>query len=187
MPASPYRLDVRDLMHRAGEMREKTLAFDVPEQLGASVVTVPQGTPIELDLRLEGLHEGILVSAQVSTTAVGECVRCLDRVELPLELEFQEVFAYSPDDAYDYTVHEHHVDCEPVVRDAVVLALPFQPVCRPDCPGLDPETGERLADHPERAPREILDPRWAALQGFAASGDEPSGTSTSTTSTETTD
>lgn len=168
MPASPYRLDVRDLLHRSGEMREKSLSFAVPEQLGAAVVTVPQGTPIEMDVRLEGLHEGILVSAHVSTTAVGECVRCLDRVELPLEVEFQEVFAYSPDDAFDYTVHENHVDCEPVVRDAVVLSLPFQPVCRPDCPGLDPETGEKLADHPERKPREVIDPRWAALQGFAA-------------------
>jgi uncharacterized protein len=98
---------------------------------------------------------------------VGECVRCLDRVEQSLEVEFQEVFAYSPDDAFDYTVHGKQVDCEPVVRDAVVLSLPFQPVCRPDCPGLDPETGERLADHPERTQREIIDPRWAALQGLA--------------------
>ncbi|GAA1699914.1 DUF177 domain-containing protein [Microcella alkalica] len=178
MPTSPYRVDVRDLMHRAGEMREKSLAFDVPEQLGASVVTVPQGTPTEIDLRLEGLHEGILVSATVTTTAVGECVRCLDRVELPLEVEFQEVFAYSPDDAFDYTVHDNHVDCEPVVRDAVVLSLPFQPVCRPDCPGLDPETGERLADHPERKPREIIDPRWAALQGFAAETSDSTDQST---------
>lgn len=167
-PASPYRLAVRDLVHRAGEMREKSLAFDVPEQLGAAAVVVPAGTPIAIELRLEGLHEGILVSGEVTTTAVGECVRCLDPVTLPVEVEFQEVFAYSPDDAFDYTVHDNHVDCEPVVRDAVVLSLPFQPVCRPDCPGLDPETGERRADHPERTPREITDPRWAALQGFAA-------------------
>lgn len=167
MPSSPYRFDVRDLWHRAGEMREKSRSFDVPEQLGASVATVPAGTPLTLDARFEGLHEGILVSGHVTTTAVGECVRCLDHVELPVDVAFQEVFAYSPDDAFDYTVHDNHVDCEPVVRDAVVLSLPFQPVCRPDCPGLDPETGERLADHPERKPREVIDPRWAALQGFA--------------------
>jgi uncharacterized protein len=64
------------------------------------------------------------------------------------------------------------VDLEPLIRDAVVLALPFQPVCRPDCPGLDPETGLRLADHPELVTPEQTDSRWAALAGFTASEDE---------------
>ncbi|HEY0246884.1 MAG TPA: DUF177 domain-containing protein, partial [Gryllotalpicola sp.] len=70
---------------------------------------------------------------------------------------------------------DDHVDLEPLVRDSVVLSLPFQPVCRPDCPGLDPETGERLADHPDRKPREITDARWAALADFRASEDTESG------------
>ena len=173
MPASssPYRVNVRDLVHRPGEMREKTLDLSAPEQLGAGVAVVSQGEKIELDLRLEGLHDGILVTGRVSTTATAECVRCLDEVSLPLQVDFQELFAYSPEVADDYQVHDNHVDCEPVVRDAVVLALPFQPVCRDDCPGLDPETGERLADHPERRPSQVIDPRWAVLEGFQAESD----------------
>lgn len=158
-------------MHRPGEMRERAIELDVPERLGEAVAYVPKGEPMTLDVRLEGLHDGILVTAEIETTAVGECVRCLDPVSLPLEVEIQELFAYSPDEAFDFAVHDDYVDLEPVVRDAVVLALPFQPVCRPDCPGLDPETGQKLADDPERKPREVLDPRWAALQGFAP--DEP--------------
>ena len=153
-------------MHRPGEMRERALEFDAPERLGEGVAYVAKGEPINLDVRLEGLHDGILVTAEVGTTAVGECVRCLDPVSLPVEVEIQELFAYSPDEAFDFAVHDDYVDLEPVVRDAVVLALPFQPVCRPDCPGLDPETGQKLADDPDREPREVLDPRWAALQGF---------------------
>lgn len=170
--SNPYRVTVRDLMHRPGEMREKPLAFAVPEQLGAAAVVVPAGTALELDLRLEGLHDGILVSGEVRTTAAGECVRCLDPVVMPVEVEFQELFAYSRDEAYDYQVHDDHVDCEPVVRDAVVLSLPFQPVCREDCPGLDPETGERLAEVGPREPREVVDPRWAALEGLARERDD---------------
>ncbi|MEO7720295.1 MAG: DUF177 domain-containing protein, partial [Pseudolysinimonas sp.] len=127
---SPFDLPVYDLMHRPGEMRERTVEFDVPEQLGAAVAYVPQGAAMTLDVRLEGLHDGILVTAEVETTAVGECVRCLDPVSLPLEVEIQELFAYSPDEAFDFAVHDDYVDLEPVVRDAVVLALPFQPVCR---------------------------------------------------------
>jgi uncharacterized protein len=153
-------------MHRPGEMRERAFEFDSPERLGEGVVAVQVGETIVLEVRMEGLHDGILVSADVETTAVGECVRCLDPVSIPVEVEIQELFAYSPDEAFDFAVHDDYVDLEPVVRDAVVLALPFQPVCRPDCPGLDPETGQKLADDPDRAPREVLDPRWAALQGF---------------------
>jgi uncharacterized protein len=155
-------------MHRPGEMRERELDFASPEQLGVGAAYVAEGALLSIDLRLEGLHDGILVTGEIDTTMSGECVRCLEPVARPLEVEFQELFAYSPEDAVDYTVHDDHVDCEPVVRDAVVLALPFQPVCRDDCPGLDPETGEKLTDHPERTSREVTDPRWAALEGFRA-------------------
>ena len=127
---------------------------------------------MQLDVKLEGLHEGILVSAEIETEATGECVRCLDPVSIPVQVEFQELFAYSLDEAFDFAVRDDHVDLEPVVRDAVVLALPFQPVCRPDCPGLDPETGLRLADHPELVTPTEHDPRWAALAGLQASEDQ---------------
>ena len=50
-----------------------------------------------------------------------------------------------------------------VLRDAVVLALPLNPVCDPECPGLCPECGARLADDPDHTHGEAIDPRWAAL------------------------
>ncbi|TXK17766.1 DUF177 domain-containing protein [Homoserinibacter sp. GY 40078] len=153
-------------MHRPGEMRERVLEFDAPERLGESVASVHAGSPVRIDLRLEGLHDGILVTGDVDAVADAECVRCLDPVKLPVEVEFQELFAYSPDEAFDFAIRDDHVDLESVVRDAVVLALPFQPVCRPDCPGLDPATGEKLPDGAEPSDREMLDPRWAALEGF---------------------
>lgn len=166
-------------MHRPGELRERVLEFDVPEQLGEAVAVVRQGEPIRIELRLEGLHDGVLVTGEVDTTADGECVRCLDPVEVPVEVEFQELFAYSDDEAFDFAIRDDHVNLESVVRDAVVLALPFQPVCRPDCPGLDPVTGEKLPDGAVPQNRESTDPRWAALEGF-----HPTGSLTSETDTE---
>lgn len=168
VPASPYLVNVRDLVHRPGEMRERELDLVVPEKLGEGAASVAAGTELHLALRLEGLHDGILVSAEVDTVAHAECVRCLDPVDIDVEVEFQEVFAYSPDEAFDFVVRDDQLDLEPVVRDAVVLSLPFQPVCRPDCPGLDPVTGERLPDGYERPIEEARDPRWAALDGFQA-------------------
>ncbi|WP_350271715.1 YceD family protein [Frondihabitans sucicola] len=92
-----------------------------------------------------------------------------------VEVDFAEVFAYSTDEAFDYQVQDDHVDLEPVVRDAVVLSLPFQPVCRPDCPGLDPETGERIEDLVDYHPREVIDLRWSALSQLVAET-EPAAT-----------
>ena len=63
------------------------------------------------------------------------------------------------------------VDLEPALRDTVVPALPFQPLCRPDCPGLCSECGARLADDPDHS-HETLDPRWNALSGLLGSNDE---------------
>jgi len=171
----PFDLPVYDLLHRPGQMRERALDVILDDEMATEVIGVREGARVRLDVRLESLHDGILVSGEVDTIATGECVRCLIDVELPIEVEFQEVFAYSVDEAFDYTVHDDHVNLEPVVRDAVVLALPFQPVCRPDCPGLDPETGERLADFPDRKPREVLDPRWAALHEFQTAESDPQG------------
>ena len=167
---SPYALRVRDLAHRPGEMREHSLDIAVPDAMGAGVISVREGAEMHLDVKLEGLHEGVLVSGHASAEATGECSRCLIDISEPVEVDFAELFAYDVSEDFDFFVHEDHVDCEPVVRDAVVLSLPFQPVCRPDCPGLDPVTGERLADLGEVTPREVLDPRWAALSGFQGTG-----------------
>lgn len=178
---SPYALRVRDLAHRPGEMREHSLDIEVPDAMGAGVIAVQQGAQMQIDLRLEGLHEGVLVSGHATAEATGECSRCLIDISEPVEVDFAELFAYDASEEFDFFVHDDLVDTEQVVRDAVVLALPFQPVCRPDCPGLDPVTGERLADIGESRAHEVLDPRWAALSGLAVGEADTSTTTPQTT------
>ncbi len=168
---NPYSVSVHDLMHRPGEMRRQSVEIDVPDRLGEGLVSVDAGERLDLDLRLESVHEGILVSGEATTVATGVCGRCLIDIAQPVRVDFQELFAYSSGEAFDSEVHDDHVDLEPLVRDAVVLSLPFQPVCRPDCPGLDPETGERLADQPDRGARKPTDPRWSVLADLPAYDD----------------
>lgn len=164
---------MRDIVHRPGEMRE--VDFDVPlaEQWGEGLVAYPQGSDIAIDVRLESVHEGILASGRARGEYTGECGRCLTDIQAPVEVEFQELFAYPGSEANDFEVQDDHVDLETLVRDALVLTLPFQPVCRPDCLGLDPVTGERLNDQLDAAPREALDPRWAALAGLGERAETP--------------
>lgn len=109
--------------------------------------------------------EGVLVTGMARAHLVGECTRCLDRLERGLDVDIQELFVYEPgaDDDETSQVEDELIDLEPLLRDAVVLALPFGPLCREDCPGLCPQCGARLADDPQHDHGETIDPRWAAL------------------------
>ena len=95
-------------------MREKSIDVTVGDEMGNAVIGVRTGANLHIDARLESLHDGILVSGDVDATAEGECVRCLIDVSIPVEVEFAELFAYSFDEAFDYTVQDDHVDLEPL-------------------------------------------------------------------------
>ncbi|MFT3799341.1 YceD family protein [Microbacterium sp.] len=163
----PFVFPVRDISHRAGEMREFDIEVPAPAKWGEGLVAVPSGEPIELQVRLESVHEGILATVEAETRYVGVCGRCLTDIARPVEVEFVELFGYSETEAIDFEVQDDHVDLETPVRDSIVLSLPFQPVCQPDCLGLDPTTGEKLTE--ESAQESPIDPRWTALAAMAAS------------------
>ncbi|EIC08183.1 protein of unknown function DUF177 [Microbacterium laevaniformans OR221] len=168
--SGPFVFPVRDISHRAGEMREFDIEVPAPAKWGEGLVSVPEGEPIELAVRLESVHEGILVTAEIDTEYTGVCGRCLTDIARPVEVEFQELFGYPGTEAIDFEVQDDHVDLETLVRDAIVLSLPFQPVCQPDCPGLDPITGERLAAG--TVPEIPIDERWAALKALTPDPDD---------------
>ena len=169
-PRQPLVLDTRELGRRPGSMRKVSRAVPAPAGLGVDVLGVPEGSQLDLDLRLESVMEGVLVSGTVGARVSGECVRCLDPITSDLVVDLQELYAYPGADAIDDEdelpeLEGDLIDLEPGLRDAVVLALPRQPVCREDCPGLCPTCGVRLADEPEHR-HEAADPRWAALSGL---------------------
>ena len=170
-----YQISTHDLGRRPGSMRTLELDVTVTEPMGNEVIAVRAGTQISLDLRLEAVMDGVLVTGTMSTTAEGECVRCLDPLTRDVTIDFTEMFAYpgtqqvveSDDETEELPELEgESANLEATITDAVVLALPFQPLCRPDCPGLCSECGIRLADAEPGHAHEQLDPRWAALEAL---------------------
>ena len=164
MSTHPFVFPVKSLMHKPGTSETLTREIPAPTHYGEAVAVVPEGEPVHVEVMLESVHEGILVSGTVDTSAKAECVRCLDPVTVPIHATIQELFAYLPDDSYDYQVVQDDIDLDQVVRDQVVVELPFQPVCSPDCPGLDPETGEKRDPASVSADTTQIDPRWSKLQ-----------------------
>ncbi|QHC25267.1 DUF177 domain-containing protein [Streptomyces sp. GS7] len=183
---SPLVFDTRELGRRPGTLKRLSRSAEAPADLGNEVIGVPEGEPIELALRLEAVMDGVLVTGTARATVKGECVRCLEPLEQVLEADFQELFSYpdadartrtaeSGDDAEDEEdslyIEDDLFDLEPVLRDAVVLSLPLQPVCQDDCPGLCSECGARLADDLDHH-HDAVDMRWAALQGLAGTNQD---------------
>ncbi|MCA1221669.1 YceD family protein [Streptomyces sp. 8L] len=183
---NPLVFDTHELGRRPGALQRLTRSVPAPADFGiAGVIEVPEGNPVELKLRLESVMEGVLVSGTARATAEGECVRCLEPLTRKVEADIQELFSYhdaddrgrpraepggdaegDPENEDTLFIEDGLFDLEPVLRDAVVLALPLQPLCSDDCPGLCPDCGIRLADEPGHH-HDAVDPRWAALQGLA--------------------
>ncbi len=171
-PRAPLVLDTRELGRRPGSQRKMSFSTEAPAELGIEILGVPEGSNVDIDLRLEAVMEGVLVTGTAQAVLEGECARCLEPIEDTIAVDIQELFVY---DDSDYDKHgddldddvsrleDDLIDLEPHLRDAVVLALPFQPLCREDCPGLCVECGARLADDPDHRHDEPVDPRWAAL------------------------
>lgn len=175
-PRSGLVLDTHDLSRRAGVLKELNRVAEAPAEIGIEVIGVPPGSPVDLDLRLESVVEGVLVTGTAVVRLRGSCVRCLDEISATEEVEIQELFCYPGkelDDAEAMRIEGELIDLEPVLRDAVVLDLPFTPLCRPDCAGLCPQCGANLNADPEHSHTEPIDPRWAGLAGLAETMNEP--------------
>jgi uncharacterized protein len=160
-------IDVRDLLGQPGSSREVHPRGTL-EDLGTELAGVPADRPLEADLLLESVVEGILVSGRVRATMQLRCARCLKDFEAPLEVEVSELFVTAPDpDGDQYPLDpEGFLEPEQMVRDTVGVELPFSPLHSADCLGLCPvcggdrNLGECPGDHPQ------TDVRWAGLDAL---------------------
>ena len=183
---SPLVIDVSRLGRRPGSMSTHRETVPSPARIGAELVAIEPGAPLKLDLRLESVSEGVLVSGTVSAPTVGECARCLTPITGEVDIDLTELFAY-PDSATDETSEADEigrvstsgsadtVDLEQAIVDAVGLALPFAPLCGPDCAGLCSVCGIALATAEPGHHHEQLDPRWARLATMLPADEQQTG------------
>lgn len=130
-------------------------------RLDVLVVTAP----IEVDLRLDGIVEGVAVCGTLETAATGVCARCVSPLEVAVRAEVDELYTHdTEDDGETYELDDEMVDLEPMLRDAILLALPLNPLCRPDCAGLCPVCGEDRNRVRCDCDTTTIDPRWSALE-----------------------
>ena len=166
----PFVLDIRSLGRRPGTMEEIHRTVVAPHRIGVEMIAIPADSDVDLDLRLESVSEGVLVTGTVSGETEGQCVRCLEPVDGTVTVFLTELYAY-PDSETEQTtdsedIHrivDDRIDLEQAVIDAVALELPMSPLCSEDCAGLCAKCGVRLAVAEPGHSHEIIDPRWAKL------------------------
>jgi uncharacterized protein len=180
-PRGALVFDMRTLGRQAGSAKTQQLTVPAPDDMRLELARVPVGADMQLDVRFEAVTEGVLVTGSATAPLAGECARCLAPLATSVTASFTELYLYARDrhdkhDRFDENTEQDDeelhldgdlLDLEPVLRDAVVLALPMSPLCREDCPGLCVECGVPLADAgPDHGHEDAPDPRWAGLKQF---------------------
>lgn len=162
-------LNLVELALRGGQHYERSVALEIePVRLGGASfqVSLPEGVSLSVD-RVAG---GYLVKVALEASVYGPCLRCLKETRFDIHAEQQE-FAPTTQDAWDESelsqfITNLVVDVDALAREALVLALPFQPLCDEECKGLCPQCGADLNREVCRCQEDDLDPRWEALRGL---------------------
>lgn len=180
MSTNPFLLNTFELPRRAGEMKEYQLDIVIESAIGLPLIGVPAGDVIEADLRLESVTEGVLLSAEIYAVAQGECIRCLDPVSKVIDRKIQELYRYEAtnekgrkkqreEDDIDLEIDDELqmegdlLNLEIPIIDAIILALPVNPLCDEECLGLCPDCGEKWEKLPDGHAHQIIDARWSGL------------------------
>jgi uncharacterized protein len=168
--APELTVNVRELLRSPGLQRELHLREPLS---GAQtpVTEVPDDVPVSVDGRIESVVEGLLVTAEITATIRSECARCLTEVSDQLKVDVQELFARTPSEAEEegYAVLPGDLlPLDTMVRDALVLAFPAIPRCRPDCAGLCPTCGADRNTTDCGHGDAVADVRWEPLAALRA-------------------
>lgn len=167
---NPYLVNVHDLVGRPGEMRTVELTLPAEADLAIGLARVEEGSPITAKLRLESMHEGVLVTGHLSYRVTGASARTLEPLEWADEVDFSDLFAYPDSEAASnrddgdgdvQVLRNEHADLRQSVRDAIVLQLPFTPV------GDEPAAEIYSVGEPIEPDTDEIDPRWADLSRLA--------------------
>ncbi|MDQ3751818.1 MAG: DUF177 domain-containing protein [Actinomycetota bacterium] len=161
------KISVAQILGRPGAGREIHLSRSL-EGVETVLAAVAE-TPLDARLRADSVVEGILVSGSVGAGTRLQCARCLRPFSSEVSLEVCELFVEGPggpgeEDAY--AVDDEAIDLEPMLRDALTLALPLRPLCSADCAGLCGSCGRDLNEGPCGCSHEEPDPRWAGLSAL---------------------
>ena len=131
---------------------------------------------------------GVWVSAELRTTVISECSRCLESTEQPVRFEMEEEFLptvdistgaavrHTEEEAESFYIDSTHtLDLREAVRQYAAMNLPMKPVCSEVCAGICASCGVNRNERACECDREVRDRRWGPLLGLAKAAVEDPG------------
>jgi uncharacterized protein len=164
-PSDILRLNVGFIIHETvGYSRE--FPFEVP------AIHLPPDLDLSALLgfaRITRTAQGLLVQVKMQAEVSAECVRCLTEFQQPLQIDFTDLYAFTPDSMTDSGLllpETGKINLAPIVREEMLLAVPISPLCKPDCKGLCPICGENLNENFHSHAEDAIDSRLDKLTGL---------------------
>ena len=121
---------------------------------------------IVVDLELEALNDGIVVRGLVSAQWKAPCRRCLADLAGCTQARIDELYQVEIIDEEAYPIVDGQLDLAPMARQAALLELDDERLCREACAGLCPQCGVDRNVGSCACDSEVIDHRWAALDGL---------------------
>ncbi|CAN5218181.1 YceD family protein [soil metagenome] len=168
-PRTDSRLNVADLLDRPGASRRVDVELAVPDDLDLGLAEWPGHA--RLVGIVESVVEGLLIRGTLRAPLLLRCARCLVPVEGDATSEVVELYAdpgraVADDVEPGYVIHDALLDLGVLLRDALVPAVPYRPLCRPDCRGLCATCGVDRNEADCACVTTRVDPRWDGLRGL---------------------
>jgi uncharacterized protein len=170
-PRYPLRLNVGFIVHESiGYSRE--FQFEIPSIRLSEDLEV---WDLEGAVRVTRTPQGLPLQVKMHASVKTQCGRCLaDTLEV-LNIDFTEMYAFSPKQAIDSGLilpEDMKIDLVPLLREYFLLEVPISPLCRDDCKGLRPTCGVNLNINDHTHTVEDTDPRLAVLRKLLDEDDE---------------
>jgi uncharacterized protein len=128
---SAMHIDVRDILFdtvgtaKSYEISDERLVLE----------NLELSEPVNGEVTLTRLDEGIMLTGQVKTAVQLECHRCLRTFSRPLAVRLEQLYSERPQED-ELPITQFKLDLAPAIRQELLLALPIKLVCGPDCPGI---------------------------------------------------
>lgn len=160
----PLVVNILELLRTPGTHKPVHAAVTV-EELGLADPRLAPADEIDVDVRLESLSDGVVVTGSVSAPWHDECRRCLGPIDDRLVVAVEELYKPHPDDQ-SFAIEGGQLDLGPMTKELVLLGLPMAPLCRDDCAGFCPTCGANRNEAPCDCAPVAADHRWSALDAL---------------------
>ncbi|MGA2623056.1 MAG: DUF177 domain-containing protein [Bacteroidota bacterium] len=129
---------------------------------------------VVIDATIEKSGRQLYLQADVRTSGLFQCDRCVEEFEHNVSASFSVLYVYDGLDAGRSTDDEVRVispetpqlDLADDIRETVMLSVPLKLLCKENCKGLCPHCGVNLNRRTCSCEDENVDGRWESLENF---------------------